>query len=211
MNKIIEDLNWRYAVDKFDPNRKVSEDDVRTLIEAVRLAPSSFGLQPVKLLVIENKTLRNDLVEVSFNQQQVADCSHLLLLCAYKRITAEFIDKHIELSAQLSGKTINFYERYSSYLKRTILDMDPNKMEDWNARQVYISLGHLLHACAQLKIDSTPMEGFDKEAYNQMLGLTERNLHAIVACPIGYRSVDDEQQFWPKIRRPLNEFVEFYA
>ena len=202
MNPIIEDLNWRYAVDRFDTERKVSENDLSTLIEAVRLAPSSYGLQPIKLLIIENQTLQNELVPVSYNQQQVADCSHLLVLCAYNEITSEFIDEFIALNARTMGRTLESYEKYASFLKRTILQMDPKELNEWNKRQTYIALGHLLHTCAQLKIDSTPMEGFEKEAYNQMLGLSKRNLHTVVACPIGYRSKEDEQQFWPKIRRP---------
>ena len=211
MNPIIQDLNWRYAVDRFDPKRKVSDNDLRTIIEAVRLAPSSYGLQPLKLLIIENQSLRNELFLVSYNQQQVADCSHLLLLCAYNTISSEFIDEFIALSARTMGRSLESYDKYASFLKRTILQMDPKELSEWNKRQAYIALGHLLHTCAQLKIDSTPMEGFENESYNSILGLSEQNLHAVVACPIGYRSKDDEQQFWPKIRRSVEEFAEFYT
>jgi nitroreductase/dihydropteridine reductase len=211
MYNIIEDLNWRYAVDRFDPDRKVSNNDLHTIIEAVRLAPSSYGLQPLKLLIIENQCLRNELFLASYNQQQVADCSHLLLLCAYNTISSEFIDEFIALSARTMGRSLESYDKYASFLKRTILQMDPKKLSEWNKRQAFIALGHLLHTCAQLKIDSTPMEGFENESYNNILGLSEQNLNAVVACPIGYRSKDDEQQFWPKIRRSVEEFTEFYT
>lgn len=211
MEKIIEDLNWRYAVDQFDPGKKVKEDELRTIVEAARLAPSSYGLQPLKLLVIEDIELRKNLLKASFNQQQVLDCSHLLVICAYSEITAEYIDEHIALCAAALGRSIESYERYSDYLKRTILQMPSKEMSEWNARQAYIALGHILHTCAQLRIDSTPMEGFQKEVYDELLELKTRNLRSIVACPVGHRSENDDQQFWPKIRRSTEDFVEFYS
>lgn len=210
MSKIIEDLNWRYAVDAFDPDKKVSVEDLNTLLETFRLVPSSYGLQPLKLLVIEDAALRSELLTVSFNQRQVIDCSHLLVICAYNRITEPIIEDHITRTSEAHHKTVESMDRYANFLKRTILAMDPEDMKQWNARQAYIALGHILHACAQLRIDSTPMEGFQKDAYDQLLGLTDRNLHSVVACPIGYRSEHDDQQHLPKVRKAQDAVVEFY-
>lgn len=211
MSRIVEDLNWRYAVDRFDPEKKVTAEDVQTIIEAVRLAPSSYGLQPLKLLVIENPELRQELLHFSYNQQQVTQCSHLLVICAYNRITEEMIDAHMQRNADAQEKDIESYARYAAFLKRTILQMDSEDMKQWNAKQAYIALGHLLHTCAQLRIDSTPMEGFVKEEYDRILDLNSKNVHSVVACPIGYRSEHDEQQYWPKVRKDVSDFVEFYS
>lgn len=210
MSKIIEDLNWRYAVDQFDPSKKVSEENLNTILEAFRLVPSSYGLQPLKLLVIENPSLLSELLSVSYNQRQVVDCSHLLVICAYDEITEPIIEDLILLTSTAHDTSPESMERYSAFLKRTILAMKPDDMKQWNARQAYIALGHILHTCAQLRIDSTPMEGFQKDAYDELLGLTGHNLHSVVACPIGYRSDQDTQQHLPKVRKPLNELVDFY-
>jgi nitroreductase/dihydropteridine reductase len=210
MSIIIEDLNWRYAVDQFDPKQKVSDDDLNTILEAFRLAPSSYGLQPLKLLVIENHSLRSELLAVSYNQRQVVDCSHLLVICAYEQITETIIDKLMLLTSAAQNKSMESMEGYAAFLKRTILAMEPEDMKQWNSRQAYIALGHILHTCAQLRIDSTPMEGFQKEAYDELLGLKGQNLHSVVACPIGYRSEHDTQQHQPKVRKPLNDVVEYY-
>jgi len=210
MSKIIEDLNWRYAVDQFDPDKKIAEADLNIILEAFRLVPSSYGLQPLKLLVIEDQALRSDLLAVSFNQRQVVDCSHLLVICAYNEITEPLIEDLITLTSTAHDKELESLERYGNFMKRTILTMDPVEMKQWNARQAYIALGHILHTCAQLRIDSTPMEGFQKEAYDELLGLTNRNLHSVVACPIGYRSENDAQQHLPKVRKALEDVVERY-
>jgi len=210
MSNIIEDLNWRYAVDQFDSDKKVAEADLNIILEAFRLVPSSYGLQPLKLLVIEDQALRSELLAVSYNQRQVVDCSHLLVICAYNEITEPLIEDLITLTSTAHNKELESLERYGNFLKRTILAMDPVEMKQWNARQAYIALGHILHTCAQLRIDSTPMEGFQKEAYDELLGLTNRNLHSVVACPIGYRSENDAQQHLPKVRKALGDVVERY-
>jgi nitroreductase len=211
MSKIVEDLNWRYAVDRFDTEKKVSIPDLQTIAEAFRLVPSSYGLQPLKLLIIENHDLREKLLQDSYNQRQVVDCSHLLVICAFNEITEEIIDEMIRLTADTHNKPHEALERYAAFLKRTILTMDPEEMKEWNARQAYIALGHILHTCAQLRVDSTPMEGFQKEAYDEILGLTDRNLHSVVTCPIGYRSTTDEQQHLPKVRKATSEVIEFFS
>lgn len=211
MSKIVEDLNWRYAVDRFDTEKKVSTQDLQTIAEAFRLVPSSYGLQPLKLLIIENHHLREKLLHVSYNQRQVVDCSHLLVICAFNEITEEIIDDMIRLTGDTHNKSYESLGRYAAFLKRTILPMDPEEMKQWNARQAYIALGHILHTCAQLRVDSTPMEGFQKEAYDEILGLTSRNLHSVVTCPIGYRSIADEQQHLPKVRKATSEVIEFLS
>jgi nitroreductase len=209
MNQIIKDLNWRYATDKFDPLKKISKEDLETLLEVVRLAPSSYGLQPLKILVVTDPEIRKQLRERSWNQSQITDASHLLILCTQLKIQEKDIDDLITNTSITRALEHSSLSRYGDFLKRTIDKMQDDQVKEWNIRQAYIALGHLLHACAQLKIDSTPMEGFDAEAYENLLGLDKKHLKAAVVCAIGYRSSEDEQQHLSKVRKSLKDLVEY--
>lgn len=209
MNRIIDDLNWRYATDKFDPSKKISDKDLETLLEVLRLAPSSYGLQPMKILVVNDPEIRIRLRERSWGQSQITDASHLLVLCSQVSIEEKDIDDMIANTAITRELELSSLSRYGDFLKRTISKFQADHVKEWNMRQAYIALGHLLHACAQMKIDSTPMEGFDAEGYEAILGLDKKHLKAAVVCAIGYRSAEDEQQFLPKVRKSYDEFVEF--
>ncbi len=209
MNRIIEDLNWRYATDKFDNSKKISEKDLNTLLEVLRLAPSSYGLQPLKILVIQDPEIRMRLRERSWNQSQITDSSHLFVLCSQISIEETDIDEMMANTAITRELEPTTLARYGDYLKRTISKLQIEHVKEWNARQAYIALGHLLHACAQMKIDSTPMEGFEPEGYADILGLDKKGLKAAVVCAIGYRSAEDEQQFLPKVRKSYDAFCEF--
>lgn len=208
MHPIIEDLSWRYATDKFDPDKKISEDDLNVLLEVLRLAPSSYGLQPLKVLLIENESIRTKLREKSWNQPQITDSSHLIVLCSHIDIYDVDIDDMIKNTAITRDLEVASLDRYSDFLKRTIGKIKLEEKKEWNMKQAYIALGHLLHACAQLRIDSTPMEGFDADAYDEILDLKNRNLHAAVVCAIGYRSNDDKSQFLTKVRKTKEEIIE---
>lgn len=209
MDQIIADLNWRYATDKFDPDKKISRKDLDTLLEVIRLAPSSYGLQPLKIMVVENPDIRRALRERSWNQPQITDASHLIVLCSNRSIMEKDIDEMISNTAITRELEHSSLSRYSDFLKRTIGNLKEDHMTEWNIRQAYIALGHLLHACAQMKIDSTPMEGFDAEGYQEILGLDKKHLKAAVVCAIGYRSTEDDQQYLPKVRKSMKDLVEF--
>lgn len=209
MSEVINALNWRYAVKQFNPEKKVSKEDLDTILGAVRLAPSSYGLQPLKILVVENPELRTELRSFSYNQPQVTDASHLLVLCTFNEITETTIEGMIEFTAEARGKAVSELSRFQEFLKGAILPMDREEMKRWNDHQVYIALGHLLQTCAHLRIDSTPMEGFQSLEFDRVLGLTDKNLHSVVVCPIGYRSDEDAYQHISKARRSLDDLVEF--
>jgi nitroreductase / dihydropteridine reductase len=211
MSEVINALNWRYAVKQFNPEKKVSKEDLDTILAAVRLAPSAYGLQPLKILVVENPELRAELRSFSYNQPQVTDASHLLVLCTFNEINEEIIKGMIEFTAEARGKEVVELSRYHEFLKGAILPMDTEEMKKWNDHQVYIALGHLLQTCAHLRIDSTPMEGFQSLEFDRILSLTERNLHSVVVCPIGYRSDEDANQYINKARRSLEDLVEFIS
>lgn len=208
MNKIIEDLNWRYATKKFDPKKKISTEDLKTIKESLRLVPSSYGLQPLKYLFIEDLNLRQQLKEKSFNQSQITDASHLLVICALSEIKEEFIDSHIQNMANIRSVSIDSISGFGSYMKKEIIPMEKEKVAEWNAKQAYIALGQLLHTCATLRIDATPMEGFQKEAYDEILNLKSHGLQSVLVCPLGYRSEEDSNQFLRKVRRSKEDLFE---
>ena len=208
MNKLIEDLNWRYATKKFDPTKKISVDDLEIIKESLRLVPSSYGLQPLKFLFIEDVNLRQQLKEKSFNQTQITDASHLLVICAQTKITEEYIDNYLERISQTRAVSTETISGFGTYMKKQILPLKNEYIADWNAKQAYIALGHLLHTCASLRIDATPMEGFQKEAYDEILKLEQQGLQSILVCPMGYRSSEDMNQKLVKVRRSIIDLFE---
>jgi nitroreductase/dihydropteridine reductase len=208
MLNLLEDLNWRYATKKYDPTKKISHDDLYILLEAVRLSPSSYGLLPYKVLLIESAEIREKLKPYSWNQSQITDASHLLVFCSFKEMKDEYIDQHTELMENTRSLEKGQLEGFSNFVKVRVKEKSITEQAEWNARQTYIALGILLQSCAALRIDATPMEGFEPEKYNEILGLNERNLNATLVCALGYRSEEDANQKLKKVRKPINEFLE---
>ena len=208
MNTIIDNLNWRYATKKFDTSKKISESDLHTLLEVLRLAPSAYGLQPFKILVIENATIREQLKAKSYGQPQITDASHVLVLCAYLDVKDSHIDEHILNTATTREIDVNLLVGYGDFMKKTINNFDSDQKLVWNGKQVYLALGQLIHAAAQMKIDAAPMEGFDHVGYDEVLNLKAQNLHATVVCALGYRSADDATQHLKKVRKSKSNMIE---
>jgi nitroreductase / dihydropteridine reductase len=208
-NEIIDTLEWRYATKKYDKSRKIPNEDFQTILRTLQLVPSSYGLQPLKYLVIENEELRQKLREHSWNQSQITDASHMIVFCTYSTIDEQYIDNHMELSAKIRRVDISNTKGYADFLKKTILVKDQQTIETWNAKQAYIALGHVLQTAASLKIDSTPMEGYDSRAYEEILGLDKLGLKATLVCVFGYRSEEDANQYSPKIRKEMDKLVDF--
>jgi nitroreductase len=208
MSQIIEDLKWRYATKKYDTSKKISESDLDILKNVLALVPTSNGLQPFKFLIIENHELREKLKEKSYNQSQIADASHLIVMCSYKNIDAEFVESYLKLNANHRNLPLENLAGFRSHLHRTVVSKNEEEILNANSKQVYIALGHLLHAAAQLRIDASPMEGFDANGYDEILGLSEKNLHATVVCALGYRSDEDAYQFQKKVRKNQEDLFE---
>ena len=208
MHKIIEDLNWRYATKRFDPDHKISEGDLNIIKEGLRLVATSYGLQSMKFIFVEDPAVREKLLDASYNQNQVVDASNLLVMCSYLDINDADIDQYTENIAETREQQIEELDGFANHMKKTIRNMDQEDRLNWSKRQVYIALGHLLSILASLRIDSTPMEGFKVEEYDHILGLKEKNLTAVLVCPIGYRHTDDHAQFRTKVRKPLNALFE---
>lgn len=203
---LIEQLNWRYATKVFDPTKKVSDDDLNTLKEVLRLSPSSYGLQFWRFALVNNPTTRAELREHSWNQGQVVDASHLFVLCRLQDFVEADIDQYIDSIALARGVDKSSLEAYGGMMKN-LLEMPLEKKHAWMEKQVYIALGFLMEACAVMGIDACPMEGFEAEAYNKILKLPEKNLHATVVCPVGYRSEEDKYATLAKVRYPLNDLI----
>ncbi len=190
---------WRYATKKFDSDKNIDEKEMNILKESIRLSPSSYGLQLFKVLVIENKELKDKLKEVSFNQSQISDCSALFVFCNFTKVTSSDIDGFIQLKSSVQDIMISNLSKYGDFLKSTLLTMPSEEVSIWTANQVYIALGNLMTSCAALKIDSCPIEGFQADKYNDILNL--KNMNAAVVASVGYRSNDDLSQESEKVRK----------
>ncbi|RZK49911.1 MAG: NAD(P)H-dependent oxidoreductase [Pedobacter sp.] len=184
---LIEALNWRYATKKMN-GQKVSEETIDQIIEAALLAPTSSGLQPFEILVISNPELKEQLLPHAFNQMQVVDSSHILVFAAWDNYTEERINKVFEMSHTLRGTDPSTTTEYQKMLIDTYIPRDPQVNFEHAARQAYISFGMAIAAAASLKVDATPMEGFDNAAFDKILGLAEKGLKSVTILPIGYRA-----------------------
>lgn len=210
MEKIIEQLNWRYATKVFDPNKKLSQEQVDTLVEVLRLTPSSMGLQPWNFVVVEDPDLRDLLVPASWDQTQVRDASHLIVLCRKLRFEESDVDAYIEDLIKTRGETRERVDGYLQMMKRFIAKMGPDARNIWMEKQVFIALGNLLTACALLGIDACPMEGISKPDYDTILDFKDLGITTVVACPVGYRDVEnDKYANYKKVRFPKEEVTTF--
>lgn len=205
---IINKLNWRYATKKFDVERKLSDDQVTSLVESFRLAPSSYGLQPWTLISITNKEIREKLKLVSWNQNQVTDASHLFVLCRQNKIDDAYIERYIQEVG--AAKDMSDLTPLDGYKNMMIANVVPRPdQEAWMAKQVYIALGFMMTVAADMDIDTCAMEGFDAAEYSKILGLEEKGLTACVLLPAGYRSATDETSTIPKVRKSKKDiFIE---
>lgn len=179
-------MGWRYATKKMNPSIPVPAERVEAIIEAVRMAPTSSGLQPFELFVITNSDLRSKIAEAAYGQAQITDGSHLLVFAAWDNYTAERIDEVVQMNVDLRGDSPTL-RGYYDFLKGNYLARDPEINYAHAARQAYIAVGFALMAAAEQEVDSTPMEGFDPDAVDTILGLRERGLRSVVLMPLGYR------------------------
>jgi nitroreductase / dihydropteridine reductase len=202
---LIQNLNWRYATKKYNADKKINAENLQLIKEALRLTPTSYGLQPFKFIIIENSDLRAELKKHSFNQAAITDASHLIVLATYTNIESIDIEKYMENTAQTRGLELEQLDGYSNFLKSIINNQSEEEKKTWAQKQAYIALGVLVDACAHLRIDATPIEGFLSEEYDKALNLKEQNLSATLVVPIGYRHEEDLTQHWKKVRKSEDE------
>lgn len=204
---IIESLQWRYATKKFDPNKKISSTQLQTLKEAFNLTATSYGLQALNLVVVKNTDLREQLLEASFNQKQVIDASHLLVICYPINFDSNNVNEYFELVQQIRNTPEEVLKPFKDFL---IHEFETKSTEDKNiyfTKQAYIALGNLLTTCAVEKIDACPMEGFIPSKYDEILGLTEKGLTSVLVLPVGFRAEDDFMAKEKKVRKPLSKTI----
>lgn len=206
MSTIIESLNWRYACKKFDASKKLTDEQANLLLESMRLTASSYGLQPWKFVVVKNEELREKLVAASWNQAQVKDASHLFVLCAPLKVDEAFVDNYLQTQADIREQNVEDLAGFKKMLMM-IANMDDEKQKAWAKNQIYIALGTLLTTCADMKIDSCPMEGFKAKEYDEILGLEKLGLRSVVVCPVGYRAEDDKYAGLAKVRDSFDNLV----
>lgn len=207
---LIEKLQWRYATKKMDPSKAVSQEKVDLILEAIRLTASSSGLQPYEVLVITNTAIREQIKLIANNQSQITDCSHLLVFAAWDTYTAQRINDAFDMTEEIR----NFKNEAGIAYRQMLLNNYPNRDAEVNfthaAKQAYIGLGTALIAAAYEEVDSTPMEGFNPAALDEILNLKEKGLRSVVMMPLGYRKADED---WllnlKKVRRPKEDFIRW--
>ncbi|MFM2153072.1 MAG: hypothetical protein RL199_1507 [Pseudomonadota bacterium] len=205
---LIEQLQWRYAAKKLDPSKPVPADKVERIVEAVRLTPTSSGLQPFELILVTNQEVKERLKVAANGQGQVADGSHVLVFAAWDTYTAERINAYFDLTVAERGGTNEGWENYRKFLLASYPGRDAETNFQHAAKQAYIALGFAMAAAALEQVDSTPMEGFKPEAVDEILGLPERGLRSVALLPLGHRdAANDWLVNLKKVRRPRAQFV----
>lgn len=205
---LLDTLEWRYATKKYDPTRKVAQEDVDKILEAARMAPSSSGLQQFRVIVITNQELKEKIVPVAWGQQIVADSSHLLVFAGWDSYTDERIDNTFDKMNALRGLPLDTTDEYKNRLKAQLSSLSVEQQAAHAAKQAYIAFGLAIAQAAELGVDATPMEGFSNAELDELLGLDKLGLKSAVMLPLGYRM---EEQDWllklKKFRLPKEEFL----
>lgn len=207
MNNIIEALNRRYATKKFDTNKKLSQEDVDTLLEALRLSPASFWLETWKFIHVKNPEIRTQLQENSRWQPQITEASDLIIIASQTNIQESDVNNYLQNIIDIRGWSLDMLESMKWMIIWTIWSRTPEQLKWWTQKQAYIAMGVLLTACAIMGIDACPMEGFDPVKYDEILGLDALWLTATLVIPVGYRSEEDKYADLPKVRFPKEKLV----
>jgi nitroreductase len=201
MSHFLENQSWRYATKKFDANKKISTDDLNTLKEAIRMSSSSYGLQPYKVLIVENPELRAQLQSAAYGQSQIVDASHLIVFANEINFGEAGIINFSKNMSKTRGIPLESIQGYVDFMKSSITGLAEEARNVWTSKQTYLALGNLMNAAAELKIDVTPMEGFVPARVNEILGLDKLGLNASLIAPIGYRHEEDATQHHKKVRK----------
>ena len=203
---IINALNWRYAVQKFNPSQKVDAKDIGTILEAARLAPSSFGTEPWQFIVVENKKIRKRLFEEASPQAKVIDAPYFVVIASRKGKKEQIASERVDRTAKITGAPKEKLEGLHSTIAGFVGSLSDSDFYIWAENQTYIALGVMVEAAALLGIDSGPMTGFDHDKFDEILGLSQKNLRSVSAIAFGYRG-DDPAAERPKVRRSFDDVV----
>lgn len=205
---LLENLEWRHAVKAYNPEKKVAEADINKILEAARLAPTSSGLQPFRIILVENQELKEKMVDGTLNPEVMRDCSHVMVFAAWQEYTPEKIDEVYDFHTDVRDLPRGRFSSYTDKIKEIYGEQTPDQHFEHTARQTYIALGLAMAQAAELKVDSTPAEGFSNEKVDEILGLKSLGLKSVSLLYLGYR---DEENDWlshmKKVRIPMEEFV----
>ncbi len=207
---ILKQLNWRYAVKRFDASKKISAADWEVLEQSLLLAPSSYGLQPWKFFIVQNPEVRKKLREASWRQSQVEDCSHFVVFTTRTDIIEKDIERFLERISQVRSVTM---ESLAGFKKSIMGDVIHGPRREvikwWTHRQAYIAMGFLMETAALMSIDTCPLEGIEPNTYDQILNLQDSGYETIAAVALGYRSAEDKSQGNKKVRFDKNDVIQF--
>jgi hypothetical protein len=207
MNDLLTALNWRYATKVFDSSKKIPAETWAQLEESLVFTPSSYGLQPWKFLIVQDQALREQLVPHAWNQRQIADCSHLVIMLVKKALSEADVDVFLSRMVEVRGGTADALAAYRGMVMGA--QSKGYMSTDWAKKQAYIALGQFMLATALLGVDTCPMEGFIPAKFDELLGLTDSEFTCAVLCPAGYRSADDRYADLPKVRFEHKVVVEY--
>ncbi len=204
---LLQNLSDRYATKAFNTNKKISAETLEALTDSLVLTPSSFGLQPWKFYIITDQATKDSLLPHSWNQPQITQCSHLIVLAAQSSMTEAHVDAFLQLTADTRGGVKQDLDQYRQIILGFLSNMTEEQILLWNQKQVYVALGQLLLSAATLGIDTCPMEGIIPSKYDEILKLEGTNYSTVLACPIGYRAADDKHASLEKVRFPKEQIV----
>ena len=204
---LLNALKWRYATKKFDNTKIISTADINKIKEGFNLTASSYGLQPVSLLLVHNKFIQKELVPLSMNQQQVAQASHLAIFCVKTSMDSPYIVDFFERIKRIRKIEDKILASFRNHIIGSFQKKNNNDIFTWGAKQAYLAMGNLLAICADLRIDACPMEGFDPAAYDAYFDLKSKGLKSVLIMPMGYRAADDKFSKMKKVRKLVSESV----
>lgn len=204
---VIEALKWRYATKQFDTDKLISEEKINTILEAFNLTATSYGLQPVKLVVIKNKDLQKNLVVHSMNQKQIAQASHVLVFCISNEVDKPYIENYFDLIKKARDTPDDVLNPFKQFLIDDFSKKSATQIKEWATKQAYLTMGNLLTVCALEGIDACPMEGFSPVDYDNVLNLKAKGLASVLVMPLGYRAEEDYMSKLKKVRKNINNSI----
>ena len=204
---VLERLKWRYATKKFDASKRLSEEKLSILKESFNLTATSYGLQPLKMVILSNPDLKKLLVPITMDQAQVENASHVLVICIETKIDSDYIKDHFNLVVKIRSTPREILSSFEEYLVSSFSDKQSDELNIWSTNQAYLALGNLLTVCAIEKIDACPIEGFDPDKYDELLQLNEKGLQSVIVLAVGYRAEDDMFSGFDKVRRGVDEVI----
>lgn len=206
-SEILQKLKWRYATKKFDSSLKISDEKLNILKEAFNLTATSYGLQPLKMVVVSDSELKKNLVPLTMNQVQVEDCSHVLVLCTETKMNSDFIKNYFDNVVKIRNTPREILQPFETFLTTDFDSKDALEINTWMAKQAYLALGNLLTVCALEEIDACPIEGFSPLEYDSFLGLSKIGLQSVLVLAVGHRADDDMFAAMKKVRRGVEDVI----